>query len=83
MIIAVCILSLGLVFFAILSIWLFYGITHLEGQREQLVNSCRIDREVSDLCVRLVLEKFKYRLPLTERSLTEEIFKCRRERGEL
>jgi hypothetical protein len=78
MIITICILSIALVFFTFLTVYLFYGITHLQGQRDELIRQSRIDHENRDLSIRLILEKFEYRLPLTERALLEEIFSSRK-----
>jgi type II secretory pathway pseudopilin PulG len=83
MIIALIILSLSTALLLVISILLTYGVINLGGQRDELTRQSALDRETRELSVRLILEKFKYRLPLTERSLTEEIFSSRKERGEL
>ena len=83
MVITICVLAIALVFFTFLTVYLFYGMTHLEGQRDALQRDSQQIMEIRNLCQQLVNEKFDYYLPCTERALTEEIFKSRKERGEL
>jgi hypothetical protein len=77
MIIAFCILSAFTAILSFILSFVFYGIAHLKGQRDELIRQSRIDHENRELSVRLVLEKFEYHLPLTERALIEEIFSNR------
>mgnify|MGYP006125569155 CR=1 FL=1 len=83
MIIALIILSLSTAILSVISMIMLYAMINLGGQRDELTRQSAIDRETRELSVRLILEKFKYRLPITERSLTQEIFSSRKERGEL
>ena len=85
MIITICILSIALVFFVLLAAFLFYGLTESGGMFEELRRYERERSEVSNLQAMLVMEKFDFYLPNTERTVTEAIYEHRKalkEQGE-
>ena len=77
MIYAIIILSIGVVVLAMLSIFLFYGATQLEGQRDALERENKLCSEKINLSQQLVFEKYNHYLPSSERCLTEAIFQNR------
>ena len=85
MIIAICILSVGVIFFALLSGLLFYGLTETGGALDELRRYDKDKAEVSNLQAQLIMEKFNFYLNQTEKKLTEEIYQTRKmlkEQGE-
>ena len=79
MIIAICILSVGLVFFALLAGFLFYCLTEAGGMLEELRRYDKEKSEVSNLQAQLIMERFNFYLPQTERSVTKSLYDSRKE----
>ena len=79
MIVTICILSLVIAFFAVLSMFLFYGITEAGGMMDELRRYDREKSEVSNLQSQLIMEKFNFYLHQTERKLTDDIYENRKE----
>ena len=77
MIITICILSIALVFFVLLAAFLFYGVTEAGGMLDELRRQERDRAEVNNLQAMLVMEKFNFYLPQTERSVTQAVYENR------